>query len=124
MLVKYIQLRAEKYKRDKCGLGWTTITAKSLYYAKQCGYTDDNFKASPGWIKNVMKRNSLIGINLHGEAADMDDTEREATMKNWREEFHAKLDEYDLDPSRVYNGDQTGLYYQKLPNRMYVIMLM
>ena len=34
MLVKYIQLHAEKYKRDKCGLGWTTITAKSLYYAK------------------------------------------------------------------------------------------
>ena len=48
MLVKYIELRAEKYKRDKCGLGWTTITAKSLDYAKQCGYTDDNFKASPG----------------------------------------------------------------------------
>ena len=25
-----------------------------------------------------------------------------------------------VPPSRVYNGDQTGLYYQKLPNRMYV----
>ena len=56
-----------------------------------------------------MERNSLIGINLHGEAADMDDTEREATMKKWREEFHSVLDEYDLDPSCVYNANQTEL---------------
>ena len=50
----------------------------------------------------------------------MDDDERQATMKPWREEFHFLVDKYDLDPSCVYNADQTGLYYQKLPNWMYV----
>ena len=62
MLVKYIDLRAEKYKRDKCGLNWCSLTSKSLLYAKQCGYTDDEFKASSGWISNVLKRNDKVGI--------------------------------------------------------------
>ena len=69
----------------------------------------------------MYKRNFGFVVN---EILDLDphqyDTEREATMKNWREEFHAVLDKYDLNPSRVYNGNQTGLYYQKLPYRMYV----
>ena len=30
------------------------------------------------------------------------------------------MEEYGIPPSCVYSGDQTDLYYQKLPNRMYV----
>ena len=120
MLVKYIDLRAEKYKRDKCGLNWATITSKSLLYARQCGYTQDEFKGSPGWIDNVLKRNDKVGINLHGEAADMDDDEREVIMDKWRTSFWATIEKHNITRSCVYNADQTGLYHQKLPNRMYV----
>ena len=46
--------------------------------------------------------------------------EREEIMAGWRLSFHELLEKLSIPPSRVYNGDQTGLYYQKLPNRMYV----
>ena len=46
--------------------------------------------------------------------------EREVIMEDWYIKFHKLLEEFSIPPSRVYNGDQTGLYYQKLPNRMYV----
>ena len=46
--------------------------------------------------------------------------EREKIMTEWRPQFYTLLEKYDIPTSRVYNGDQTGLYYQKLPNRMYV----
>ena len=41
-------------------------------------------------------------------------------MADWRISFHDLLEMYNIPPSCVYNGDQMGLYYQKLPNRMYV----
>ena len=34
--------------------------------------------------------------------------------------FHFLVNKYKLDPSCVYNADQMGLYFQKLPNHMYV----
>ena len=41
-------------------------------------------------------------------------------MSAWRKYFHANIAEVYTPPEFVYNADQTGLYYQKLPNRMCV----
>ena len=119
-LVHYMELRAAKYTQDKCGLGWHMLTVKSLEFAKSCGYTDEEFKGSAGWIARVLVRNGKVGINLHGEAMDMDDDEREAMMAEWRVKFFALIEEHEVEPNCVYNADQTGLYHRKLPNRMYV----
>ena len=37
-----------------------------------------------------------------------------------RKDFHANIVELDTPLECVYNADQTGLYYQKLQNRVYV----
>ena len=50
----------------------------------------------------------------------MNDEEREKIMSEWRTKFWALIEEHNIEPCCVYNADQTGLYYQKLPNRMYV----
>jgi hypothetical protein len=119
-LIEYLNLRARAYLLDKCGISWITLTNKSLQFADLCGYSEDEFKASPGWIENTLKNYGKIGVNLHGEANDMSGEERAATMKDWCVDFHRIIEENDIKPSCLYNGDQTGLYYQKLPNRMYV----
>ena len=41
-------------------------------------------------------------------------------MSEWRNDFHANIAEVDTPPEYIYNEDQTSLYYQQLPNRVYV----
>ena len=44
----------------------------------------------------------------------------EVIMADWCIGSHELLEEYSIPPLHVYNVDQTGLYFQKLPNWMYV----
>ena len=41
-------------------------------------------------------------------------------MEKWRKGFHANIAEVDTPTVCVYNSDQTGPCYQKLPNLVYV----
>lgn len=50
----------------------------------------------------------------------MSDDKREVKIKEWREKLHSLIEEHSIKPYCDYNGNQTGLYYQKLPNHMYV----
>ena len=50
----------------------------------------------------------------------MNDDEREELMAEWHTKFWALINEHDIEPSCVYNADQTELCYQQLPNSLYV----
>jgi len=63
MLVEYINRHAKKNNGEKCGLNWSVLASQSRLYATECGYTDDDFKASSGWIDNVLRRN-VVEIDL------------------------------------------------------------
>ena len=41
-------------------------------------------------------------------------------MSAWRKYFHAKIVKVDTPIQCVYNLYQTGIYYQKLPNHVYI----
>ena len=56
------------------------------------------FKALPCWISVTLKRNKKVGINLHDEANDMTDEEREMIMSAWHKDFHANIVEVDTPP--------------------------
>jgi CheY-like chemotaxis protein len=118
-VVQYVDLRERLFLKDKCGLAWIIIQDKALGYAKALGL-DSGFKASPGWIANCLKRAGKVSISLHGEAMDLTDEEAADLMKPWRVKFHAAIEKHDIPPSRCYNADQTGLYFTKTPNRLYV----
>ena len=126
-LMAYLDLRSEKYQHDKCGILWLLLRAKALAYAKKLQVTKP-FTASDGWISNFLNRHNLTGISLHGEAGDMSAEERKETMEKWRtQKFEPALkwlaeDDGNIGEQmdRIYNADQTGLFHQKLPNRIYV----
>jgi len=78
-----------------------------------------DFKASTGWLSKVMLCHNLVGKSLHGEAAEMTNEERAAKMNIFLDELHHKIEQENITPDRLYNADQTGLFFQKLPNRIY-----
>ena len=91
---------------------------KFLNFEERLGLND--FKYPPCWISATLKRNKKFGINLHGEANAMIYEERKIIMSEWHKYFHAKISELDTPPECVYNADQTGRYYQNIPNCVYV----
>jgi len=118
-LLEYIQIRERLYIRDKCGLSWALLKQKALDFAKQLGH-GETFKAGDSFIQNALIAGNKKSIALHGEGMEMsleDQQERHSSfmslMRSTMEEHHVTLD-------RVYNADQTGLFFNKLPNRMYV----
>jgi hypothetical protein len=120
-LVQYIQLRNEHYQRDHCGLSWLYLREKAKVYANQMLSDEERvkFKASPGWLSNVLRRHDIVGVNLQGESGEVDPAKAEQAMAKFRKDLFNAMEKYGIDLSRVYNADQTGLFYQRLPNRIY-----
>jgi hypothetical protein len=74
MLVGYIRSRKKKSEQgeDKVGISWQIMQEKALEYAEvlaELGVVQgvDQFRASSGWIANVLERNGLSALNEAGE---------------------------------------------------------
>jgi hypothetical protein len=51
----------------------------------------------------------------------MDDRERMEIMLAWKTKSHQIIEDEGISPEHLYNADQTGLYYTKLPSKVYII---
>ena len=91
-----------------------------MKWAGEAGISEDKFTASNGWITGVLKRNGKISINLHGEADNMIDEAAAALMNPWLKGFHKQIEDLAVPQDIIHNADQTGSFYTKLPNRIYV----
>ena len=120
-LVRYINHRARLYKKDKCGLSWSFLQEEARAYALDEESDEyQQFDVSPGWISNLLKRHDMTRVNLHREAEEIDKEKRIVTMSKWYGRFLTTFKETVVGPGCVYNADHTGLFYIKLPNRIYV----
>jgi hypothetical protein len=117
-LLQYIKLRAQLYKRDKCGLSWAVLKEKALYYAEQPGH--DYFRAGDYFIASVLKKGNKKCVALHGEGMEMSEEDKVSKRASFTATLRAYMERYDVSIDRVYNADQTGLFYSKLPNRIYI----
>ena len=122
-LAAYIDLRELIFLVDKTGLYWVILTSKSLHFTELLGYDmgpGEEFKASQGWISSVLERCGKIGILVHSEVINMSEEARIEIMKPWLTKFHALIEKNNIEAGTLHNGDQIWLFYQKLPNRIYV----
>jgi hypothetical protein len=62
----------------------------------------------------------MVSIKLHGEANEMTDEAAANVMKGWLTEFHKTIEELGVPTDHIYNAKQTGLYYTKLQNHVYI----
>jgi transposase-like protein/uncharacterized protein CbrC (UPF0167 family) len=74
------------------------------------------FKASKGWLASYVKRYSLKNLKITGESASADAEAASAFPK----EFKKLIEEKGYLPEQVFNCDETGLFWKKMPNRTYI----
>ncbi|GFX97825.1 tigger transposable element-derived protein 1 [Trichonephila clavipes] len=72
--------------------------------------------ASKGWLTGFLKRNPLHNIKITGESVTAD----EGAAKIFPEELAKIIEDGDYSADQVFNADETGLYWKKLPNRTYI----
>ncbi|GFV63522.1 tigger transposable element-derived protein 1 [Trichonephila clavipes] len=74
------------------------------------------FSASKGWLTRFLKRNALHNIKITGESTTAD----EGAAKIFPEELAKIIEDGDYSADQVFNADETGLYWKKMPNRTYI----
>ena len=71
---KYLNLRSQKHKKDKCGISWILIREKCLGWATELGFHE--FKVSAGWIQNTLKYYNLKRIKLQSKEKKLKGTKQ------------------------------------------------
>ena len=76
----------------------------------------NEFKASRGWFNRFKQRSGIHSVVRHGEAASAD--------KDAAEKFVGELKKFveseEFTPDQVFNCDETGLFWKKIPKRTYI----
>jgi hypothetical protein len=119
-LLKYVELQAQLYKHDKCGLSWALLKQKALFYAEQLGHDLNSFKAGNYLISSVLKKGNKKRVALHSEGMEMTKEDKALHRAAFVCSLREHMENYDVTVDCIYNADQTGLFYNKLPNRIYI----
>ena len=95
--------------------------ARSLYddIKKRDKITQGTFVASHGWFNRFKKRANLHNISIQGESASADVQAADDFPQLLRE----IIEEHDYLPEQIFNVDETGLYWKKMPGRTYISAL-
>ncbi|GIY24288.1 hypothetical protein CDAR_64281 [Caerostris darwini] len=78
--------------------------------------SEESFKASRGWFENFKKRSGIHSVVRHGEAASSDMKAAEDYIKTFSNLIKAQ----GCISQQVFNCDETGLFWKKMPNRTYI----
>ncbi|XP_072255075.1 tigger transposable element-derived protein 1-like [Pyxicephalus adspersus] len=75
------------------------------------------FSASKGWFEKFQKRYGLRNVLLYGEASSADN---DAACRYVEEEFPNLISEGGYLPEQVFNMDETGLFWKRMPSRTFL----
>ena len=75
-----------------------------------------DFKASGGWFEKLKKRSGIHSVVRHAEAASSD----KAAADKFKVEFKQCVNAEQYVPQQVFNMDETGLFWKKMPRRTYI----
>ena len=71
----------------------------------------ENFRCSEGWLQRFKTKHEITLKTISGESASVDD----ATIDSWQPVLKSILNWY--YPCDVYNADNSGLFYNLLPDK-------
>lgn len=101
-------------------LNQTTISAKALSIfetlKQRHGETDERFHASNGWFDRFRKRAGLHNLKVLGEAASAD----ASTAEIYPSKLTKIIDDGKYSARLIFNADETGLFWKRMPSRTYI----
>ncbi|GFR15032.1 tigger transposable element-derived protein 1 [Trichonephila clavata] len=74
------------------------------------------FSASNGWLAGFLQRHALHNLKIKGEAASADET----AAKNYSKVLVKIIEDGGYCPDQVFNADETGLFWKKMPSRTFI----
>jgi len=114
----------EDMTKKRLPLDGNVIKQKALKifnYLKEIGQSSTNednhqFVASNGWFEKFKKRHALHNLKIQGERASADVD----AANNYPAELAKIIKELDYLPDQVFNADETGLWWKKMPSRTFI----
>ncbi|KAG7167679.1 Tigger transposable element-derived protein 1-like 70 [Homarus americanus] len=94
--------------------------ARELYIAvaRKMGTTEPKpFNASSGWLQRFKIRNKITNINISGEEASAD----RAAAREFPPFLREIMEEGQYIDDQVFNMDESGLFWKKLPSKSFVV---
>ncbi|XP_061637353.1 heterogeneous nuclear ribonucleoprotein U-like protein 1 isoform X5 [Phyllopteryx taeniolatus] len=85
--------------------------------SKESKASPTEFYASKGWFVRFTKRFNLKNLSLHGEAAASVVQEADEYTKT----FKTIVEGGGYKPEQVFNMDETGLYWKRMPSRTFIM---
>ncbi|XP_043545284.1 tigger transposable element-derived protein 1-like [Chiloscyllium plagiosum] len=76
----------------------------------------EEFKASRGWFDKFRQRTRIHSVIRHGEAASSD----KKAAEDFEKEFNKFVEDEGYVSHQVFNCDETGLFWKKMPKRTYI----
>ncbi|XP_055623289.1 tigger transposable element-derived protein 1-like [Toxorhynchites rutilus septentrionalis] len=110
--------------QKRCPLDQGTIMAKALrlYWKFQeeepSSFSEKKleFSASKGWFYRFILKHSIRNVQIKGESASAD----LKAAKSYPAEFKQLIEDGKYHPDQVFNADETGVFWKKMPSRTYV----
>ena len=109
-------------RQKGCPLSTELITSKASSLYEDIKIRDNQvgvhhkFSASIGWFRGFKKRFNIANVRLHGEGASCDTD----AVPSFLSKFKEIISENSYLPQQVYNVDETGLFWKRMPSRTYV----
>ncbi|KAG7169142.1 Tigger transposable element-derived protein 1-like 38, partial [Homarus americanus] len=94
--------------------------ARELYAAvsRKMGITEPKpFNASSGWLQRFKKRNKITNINIGGEETSAD----RVAAREFPPFLREIMEEGQYTDDQVFNMDESGLFWKKLPSKTFVV---
>ncbi|XP_068235700.1 tigger transposable element-derived protein 1-like [Palaemon carinicauda] len=76
----------------------------------------ETFKASRGWLDDFKKRTGIHSVVMHGEAS----SSNAKAAADFVTTFASVIAQYGYIPKQVFNCDDTGLLWKKMPRRTFI----
>lgn len=103
-----------KQRDQNVPINGNILIEKAKYYCTK--FDEGNFKASTGWLDRFKRRHGIRLLAICGEKLSAD----VPAIAPFVDQLASKIAEMGITKQQIYNADESGLYWQLLPNKTFV----